>query len=198
MRHTIGFGIVGIAMVMGASGSARGGYVLNIQEVGADVVATGSGTFDTTDLIRSDAGGYTSLEGAQGLILIGGPVAGQHNDADGYVALSGPLSFGNSAGIATETAGDFVGLYGGVTLFTPRGYVSGSHLSSYAKWEGQTFASLRLVPSSFVWTWGSGDHADSFTLNIGVASVPEPASLAMVGVGLLAVAGYVARGRRAG
>jgi len=43
-----------------------------------------------------------------------------------------------------------------------------------------TLAGLGATPGTYVYTWGSGRTADSFTINIGV--VPEPVSLAMLGV----------------
>jgi hypothetical protein len=39
-----------------------------------------------------------------------------------------------------------------------------------------------------VWTWGNGANADSFTLYAGVSPIPEPASLALLGSGLAALA----------
>ncbi len=62
---------------------------------------------------------------------------------------------------------------------------------------GATFSSLGLTPGTYIWTWGSGADADSFTMNIGVSSVPEPASLMMLGTGSLAILGFARRRRRA-
>ncbi len=50
-----------------------------------------------------------------------------------------------------------------------------------ATWNNQTFASFGATPGTYVWTWGSGANAGSFTLNIGgTAAVPEPSSLALL------------------
>jgi hypothetical protein len=87
-----------------------------------------------------------------------------------------------------EIAGDRVGIDNAFTipaLILPFGYVSDTSLSSTAIWNGAgngaTFASLGLTPGTYVWTWGSGTHANSFTLQIGPTSaVPGP----VVGAGL--------------
>jgi hypothetical protein len=49
--------------------------------------------------------------------------------------------------------------------------------TSTGTWNSATFASLGLTPGTYVWTWGSGIHADSFTLQIGPTNgVPETGS----------------------
>ena len=72
------------------------------------------------------------------------------------------------------------------------GYVSGGALSSNATWDNQTFSSLGVTPGEYEWTWGSGAHADSFTLDIVTAAVPEPSSVGLValplGLGMLLAA----------
>jgi hypothetical protein len=70
-------------------------------------------------------------------------------------------------------------------LALPENYVSGSPLSDSSTYDNQNFASLDVTPGVYVWTWGSGATADSFTLDIGAApAVPEPASLTLLGVAL--------------
>jgi hypothetical protein len=52
-------------------------------------------------------------------------------------------------------------------------------------------------PGTDEWTWGTGAHADSFTLEVGpVAPVSEPASLSLLVMGLAGL-GIVLRTRRA-
>jgi hypothetical protein len=53
-------------------------------------------------------------------------------------------------------------------LIVPFDYVSGDPLSASSTYVGATIASLGMTPGEYVWTWGSGDTADSFTLNVGV------------------------------
>jgi hypothetical protein len=58
-----------------------------------------------------------------------------------------------------------------------------------ATYDNQTFSSLGVTPGTYVWTWGSGPDADSFTLNIGTVAVPAP--LIGRGIPFLIAAGCV-------
>jgi hypothetical protein len=53
---------------------------------------------------------------------------------------------------------------------------------------GATFASLGVTPGTYVWAWGSAATADSLTLQIGPAAVPEPVSLSLLAVGVAGLA----------
>jgi hypothetical protein len=113
--------------------------------------------------------------------------------------ITGPANFGSGPLATADTggSGDLVGLTnGGVSLLTPLGYASGNPLNSGpATYVGQTFATLGVTPGVYVWKWGVGADADSFTLQTKVAAAPEPASLALFGVGLAGL-GMVLRTRR--
>ena len=65
----------------------------------------------------------------------------------------------------------------------PLDYVSGSAFLDSATYYGETFSSLGVTRGSYVWRWGSGPTADSFTLDID--SVPEPSSFLLFALGLL-------------
>src|SRR6516165_12164880 len=64
----------------------------------------------------------------------------------------------------------------GPELITPFGYHlnPSGFLTSSATWNGATFASLFVTPGTYTWSWGSGIHADSLTLQIGPTAVPGP------------------------
>jgi PEP-CTERM motif-containing protein len=63
-------------------------------------------------------------------------------------------------------------------------------LSDTAAYDGETLASLGLTPGSYVYRFGSGATADTFTVDARV--IPEPSTWVMllVGFGGLAFAGW--------
>jgi hypothetical protein len=179
MAVLIGFGLV--------TPAAQAGYVVTLEQLGRNVVATGSGPIDLTGLSSVGPG----LSGARvfpnGAEIITGPGSEGLLRSDLYTGYTGPTSFG-SGGEATANSGsgDIVGIgMSGIDLVVPSGYASGSPLSDTATYINQTFASLDVIPGTYVWTWGSGASDNTFTLQIGpAAAVPEPASLTLLGVGL--------------
>ena len=51
-----------------------------------------------------------------------------------------------------------------------------------------TFASLGVIPGTYVWSWGDGAN-QRFTLRIGAAGVPDGGStVSLLGFGLLGLA----------
>ena len=174
---------------------AEAAYIVNFVEVGGDVVATGSGSLDLADLTLnsiSSASGY--VKGSWGIAVSGGPSL--MKDWTGFSGPSG--TFGPGAGFGSSTdSGDLVGIalvYG--EMWVKYSYVSGASLSSSSTWTGATLGSLGLTTGSYTWTWGSGEHADSYTLNIG-ETVPEPTSLALLGLAAAGLAGFRWRRPRA-
>jgi PEP-CTERM motif len=186
---------VALSLLLSLGSPTHAGFVVNVTESGGNVVATGSGTLDTADLsIYFYGGGPLSsyINPVAGQLYVGG---GTYDD---YYGISGPSSFGQGGfHPASSDTGDSVGEIAGYYLVVPQGYVSGSMLNDTATWSGQTFSSLGLTPGTYSWTWGTGANADSFTMNIGVSSVPEPGSLMMLGTGSLAILGFARRRRRA-
>src|SRR6266850_5282156 len=89
---------------------AQAGFIVTRQQVGPDVVTTGSGAIDLT-----------------GLTLIG-------SSGHQYVGINGPTFGGRRFGIfVSSPSGDTVGIanifLAGVVLTVPAGYVSGTALS---------------------------------------------------------------------
>jgi len=91
--------------------------------------------------------------------------------------------------LADFGSGVVLGVFGGNRMFLPNSYVSGTPIDSVAIWYNKTFEDLGMNVGSYVFTWGSGENADSLTINIGTSSnpaaVPEPATTALLSMGAL-------------
>jgi hypothetical protein len=110
--------------------------------------------------------------------------------------IEGPHDFGFAGGkFADASSGDYVGIQTAILIFVPIDYVSGTTLSETSTYTDSSFASLLMIPGSYVWSWGAGAHADTFTINIGVSPVPEPSTWAMMLIGFAGL-GYAAVRRK--
>jgi PEP-CTERM motif len=178
-----------VAILAGASvltHPAQAAFLVTMDQVGSDVDLMGSGSFDLASLQFLTSESLSSaVRPSVGLALLGPASSGT---VDIYSGPTTFISFGTgSITSASGGSGDRVGIDNEPAIvFLPTGYTSGATLSDTATFTGATFASLGVIPGTYIWTWGSGDTADSFTLQIG--PVPEPASLAIVGVGLAGIA----------
>ena len=203
------------AVIAGFALPVQAAYVVTFQEVGLDVVASGSGTIDVADLVplcfpeNPDGPGCVAAPEMvpRTATIITGTVS-EGSQIQLYSGITGPTSFGSggsgSAIFPDTGSGDIVGVIGAliqcatreVCSVVPEGYVSGSLLSASSTYSNQTFSSLGVTPGTYIWTWGTGANADSLTLQIGpVATTPEPASLTLLAVGLAGL-GVVLRSRR--
>ena len=158
-------------------------YTVTLEQMGADVVANGSGAINLTGLAFFGPGSFfiTTLVPSLGRISTGPPPSGL-GSVDLYRVFSGPANFGSGGQHnATESlsSGNFVGIQASVNeLFVPHGYMSNSALSSSATWTGATFASLGVTPGTYVWSWGTGLPNQNFTLHIFYPNPPDPVSFA--------------------
>jgi len=166
---------------------AQAGYIVTLQQVGLDVVATGSGAIDlrgltfsnSTFLVPQITAGFRALGHPNdvGCSISTGPFSFMAQDprqsVDSYLGASGPLNFGTSGErFANSGGGKMVGIaaastfdFKGVLLSVPKGYVSGTALSDSATYSGKTFATLGVRPGTYVWRWGTGAN-QNFTLQI--------------------------------
>jgi hypothetical protein len=189
MTFIKGIASIGAAILINLSApSAQAGYVVDLMQVGSDVVASGSGAIDLTG---------ASFDGSiiNDLANIDPSFGGIHTGpafpvkADVYTGITGPTSFGSGGeSFPSSGSGDFVGVEQGFFLIVPTGYVSDSPLSDTSTYLSQTFSSLGATPGTYKWKGGSGAN-QNFTLVIGTV-VPEPSTWAMmlfgfVGLGLL-------------
>jgi hypothetical protein len=190
--------LLALSLFVAYGGPAHAGFIVNFAQSGVTITATGSGTLDLTALTAIVSGSSPAqLIGMNDIIL--GPRA--ITPDDDYMGFTGPSSIGPgiSGGSGTAGSGDRVGVaFAAGVLIVPFGYVSGTALSTSNTFvSGSGFSGLGLTPGSYTWTWGSGAHADFFTVNIGAVTVPEPASLPMV-AGALGLVGLASRRWRSG
>jgi hypothetical protein len=193
--------LIGTALSVAPARAQDSSFVVTLMQEGPNVVATGSGTINTTVLIfLAEATAGPAINPGVGPSIRIGPRTVPSQPIAVYRAgpasdFTGPTNFG-SAGLTLASSGNgmIVGL-SGHDINVPRGYDSGSPLMSTSTWDDATFSSLRVTPGTYVWTWGSGANAGSFTLKAEEAAVPEPATLGLMVLGLLG-AGFAGRKRR--
>ena len=155
---------------------AQAGYTVTLQQVGPNVVVTGSGAIDLTGLSASSGGSpFVSAQISPGnAVIVTGATSFNVNT---YFGVTGPEKvFGISYNTyASSASGDMVGIYYhaqvGTGLIIPTGYVSGTALSDTATYSGTTLATLGVTPGTYVWTWGIGAN-QKFTLKIPPAILP--------------------------
>lgn len=168
-----------LVATIGAS-SVSAALIINVSEVGNDVVATASGSADIDELTLNSPWEGIGIVANVGWLAIGVDPGGSGGL---YVSISGPsdIGSGSTSYYATSSSGDPVGVFLlQSALLLPNSYVSGASLSGTATWENSTISDLGLTEGQYVYTWGSGNNADSLTLNIG--AVPEPMTTGLLGV----------------
>jgi hypothetical protein len=184
--------LTALAIMLLAASSAQAAFIVTIEQVGSDVVYTGSGSIDTSALMSLGSSfgvPFTGLTPDLGR-CVGGKISPRPTpvpSVDNYSGASGPASFGpGSLANATSGEGDFVSIQGDGSLFVPVGYVTGNPLSFTDTIRMRTIAGLGITTDTYVWTWGSGATADSFTIYAGVP-LPTPDSgstVLLMGLGL--------------
>ena len=167
-------------------------FMVTLEQVGSNVVATGSGAINLTGLTflgSISSGNFSALNPAFGSISTG-PSGSQNLDE--YSGFTGPASFGPSGfgSFADSGSGDPVAILGRTGfLLVPQGYVSGAALSDTMTFNSRSFASMGVTPGTYVWTWGTGLPNQNFTLIIGRTGVPDAGStVSLLGFVLLGLA----------
>ncbi len=192
---------------------ARAQFLINVQQVGGNVVATGVGSVDLTGLTVSgvNSGNPASMQTSGSFFDM--VVLGSGIDQRWYQGITGPGQFGNFGGVTNASSftgpgmgfavGSFFGT--GPLLNVPFGYVSGSLLSDSATWNMATLDSLGLIQGTYNYTWGGGGVGQHLTLQIGpgapVGTVPEladSAALLLLGALPMFCIGYLRRGKQDG
>jgi hypothetical protein len=190
--------LIGIAVTSLFSVQPAQAYTITLEQVGLNVVATGSGAINLTGLNFAGIGiaPLAFIDPSSGLIVIG---RNSFGGVDNYTGLSGPSSFGNGGKFfplnipPIAPSGDLLGLdrpthFGTLTLSVPFGYVSGAPLSSSMIFDFRD--TLRTKPGTYVWTWGTGLPNQNFTLIIppGVGVPDGGSTVSLLGCALLGLA----------
>jgi hypothetical protein len=163
---------LGLVLLL-AAGQCPAAVTIVFRETGGNVVADVSGILNVTSL-----GAPLQIMVAPGLLEFLAP--GDYSYVVGPSAVNAflvtfpvqqPLHGTPVSYLADQSTGGTVGVnfQGAVSeLFVPRGYVSGAPITGSSTWNGDTFASLGLVPGTYRFNFG----ADSVTFVVGGAAAP--------------------------
>ena len=193
--------MIAVAVAMGFAtlgGQARAGFIFDISQAGSNVVVDGTGSTDPTILNRVGDGGLESwLWGAEGWVTVG-PLGG----CNIYCAQWSIILRHRGVLVAASSAtGDSFGLeanfngFGTPILFLPFGYTAGTELSGTATYDNTTIAALGLAPGAYTYTAIGANGAPVTVFTVDIGSVPEPSSLALLGISAVAGLGVWTRRR---
>ncbi len=180
----LAFGVTAITL---SAQSSKASYIVTYQPDGlGDIVANGSGTLNTAALTPLQGTSVASASVSAGYITghsqeFVGPL-GQVSTSV-YTGNIGGSNFGTgNTHFPNSGSGDMVGISETTAILVPAGYVSGSALSDSDTFNASTLLSLGLTPGTYTSSWGSGATADSFSVVISNSAVPEPTTLAVLGI----------------
>ena len=181
--------LFGIAVTSLFSVRPAQAFTITMEQVGSNVVATGSGAINLTGLTfnGTTSGLAAEIAASSGRIVIA-TVAGSDDLYTGFTGQSfgsGGLFFPNTS------SGNFfsIGGIGFGILGVPGGYVSNTALSDSMTFNNASFASLGLTPGIYIDTWGTGLPNQNFTLRFSSVGVPDGGStVSLLGCALLGLA----------
>jgi hypothetical protein len=163
---------------------AQAAVIVNVQEVGADVVVNFSGQIDPTGL---GAGAYSG--GTNRFVRPEfGTVVSVYYEGwfYSYVTPDAPHGTGVATYTETQSGDSFAVSKFGVTV--PYLYVTNTALSGSMTFVGATLFSLGYAPGVYVLTLPN----DTITTNVIASAVPLPAAAPLL-LGALALTGFAAR-----
>ena len=190
-------GLIAACALLGSTVAADAvPYIVTLEEIGSNVVATGKGDIDLTGLILLGGGFEFPLVGpSDATLLTGGPAAVDVWEGTVSSLIVGPSDFGTGLLFpASVGAGAMVGvsrtaICSVICIVVPEGFVSGHHVVDIAAYDFATFASLGVTPGTYVWGWGTGAD-QTFTLEIGSTPLPAALPLFASGLGALGLLGW--------
>jgi hypothetical protein len=148
-------------------------FTMRLFELGEDVILSGTGTFDTTNLTSSFTGTLLgSVRPNNSNFFCGeGNVTPLSSSAYGGPTLTIPSNFGLGAltqantgngvavGIQTIAASNY--------LILPTGYVSNSTLTTQSTFTSKTLSLLGATVGTYTYSWGTGPNVGILTLIVG-------------------------------
>lgn len=143
-----------LSLVLAAPVAEAAVFTTTFQQVGANVVATGSGSFDLSGmgLTFSPIIQENRIWGATNFFLFG---SGNSTAYD--LEMTGPAFSGVGGEVFADSwSGDQVGIWVDADrIYVPVGYVSGAALANSATWSSQTIGGLGLTKGLFAYTFGN-------------------------------------------
>lgn len=149
------------------------GFTATVQQVGLDVVWSGSGTFDLTDLTIQTSGTLGAGYAANQAIWAAGPMTPVSVEQYGGASFTTyPTTFDSGTGssvAASSGSGDLFGILPGTpfrVVVVPAGYTSGNFISGITTYENTTISAMGLSGGTYTWEWGTSPNTSTLTLQI--------------------------------
>lgn len=205
MRFVLGLFKASFTMILafGIANESRAGVIVNINQVGSDIVATVSGSLPTSGLSLTGGGSPQGsvLSVYQSEPFMGLPASNEFAMSNGTANYNSYAITQTSGGtvwsssdlqlspFSTVTTVDHFGLSYRETYgeFNISNSYTGGTFSGTVTFENQSLSSLGFNLGTFIYT--IVNTTETITVNIGSsAAVPEPTSMAIFGLGALGLA----------
>jgi hypothetical protein len=151
-------------------------FDVTVQQVGNDVVISGSGNFNTSGLTLSCTSCSTGSSGIDPFQNFISQIDNPINQIYTGTTFSGDTSFGTGGFTAADSgSGDSVAFYysvfyGSWGLMVPSGYTSFDSLSYTTTYSNENYSTLGITSGTYQVTWPGGEY------NVNVIPAPTPAS----------------------
>lgn len=149
------------------------GFTATVQQVGLDVIWSGSGTFDLTDLTIQTSSTLGAGYAANQAIWAAGPTTPVSVEQYGGASFTTyPTTFDSGTGssvAASSGSGDLFGILPGTpfrVVVVPAGYTSGNFISGITTYENTTISAMGLSGGTYTWEWGTSPNTSTLTLQI--------------------------------